>query len=78
MITEDSRDASVEFSDTNLEVRVAIRVVEGAGVSTGRILDALDDVIAGALTTLGKPAVEATLAAWHQSRAVEAREAGGF
>lgn len=78
MITEDTRDADVEYSDGNLEVRVVIRVVETREVATGRILDATQMVLAGALTTLGMPGVEASLAAWHESRAVEAREEGDF
>ena len=78
MITKESRDASAEFADDNLEVRVVLRVAEASDVSMGRILNTLDEVIAGALTTMGKPGVAAALAIWHESRAVEARESEAF
>lgn len=78
MITEESRDFEVEFSDHNLEVKITVRVVEHSDVSTQRILDTAHDVLAGVLTTMGAPRVERTLEIWHETRAQEARESEDF
>lgn len=80
MITEDAREADVEYSDENLEVRVVLRVVEHSDVSVARILDTAQSVLAGALTAQGHPPeqVFAMLTNWHNMRASESQEEGGF
>lgn len=80
MITEAAREAEAEYGDANLEVRVEIRVVEVSEVSARRILDTAQDVLTGALSTLGltPESVSALLADWHTTRADEARQTGEF
>lgn len=80
MITEDSRDVDVEFSDSNLEMRVVIRVTEGRGVSAARILDTAHDLLGASLAGQGYHVeqVSAVLDSWHRSRANESRQMEEF
>lgn len=78
MILGDSREAAAEIGNDNLEVRIALRVSADEAPSVGSILHATQNALHGALTALGVPGSEAALAVWHESMAVEAREAGDF
>lgn len=78
MITGDSREASAEFENHHLEVRVSIEVSRDDTPSVNELLYATQNVLHGALTSLGIPGADAVLATWHQEMAMEARQTEEF
>jgi len=78
MILGDAREAASEIGNDNLEVRIALRVSTDDTPSVGAILEATHNALRGTLTALGVPGVDASLGVWHESLAVEAREAEDF
>lgn len=74
----DSRESAAEIGSDNLEVRIALRVGSDDTPSVGAVLNATQNALRGALTALGLPGVDASLGAWHEAMAVEARETEDF
>lgn len=74
----DSREAAAEIGSDSLEVRIALRVSSDDVPSVGAILHATQNALRGTLTALGLPGVDASLGAWHEAMAVEARETEDF
>lgn len=72
--------AEAEFAGDSLEVRLVVDVDLPHQVSTNMILDKVQDVVAGALASLGHPpeSVRAILATWHEEQAATTRESGEF
>lgn len=78
MIMGESHEAAAEIGSENLEVRIALRISADERPATGTLLHATHNALRGALTALGLPGVDASLGAWHEAMAVEARETEDF